>query len=98
MPGADGPEASAERSLSEIAEEAIGSFDAAVATPPRGAVAAQARGANRERTVSLMLTDSGQLSCTVDAQWAAKQSAERLNQALKAALASAGDALRNQGR
>lgn len=97
MPGTGGlPGTSPPRSLGEIADEVIGNFDRTMASPPRGAATAQARAANHGRTLVVMLTESGQMSCAADAQWAAEQSGSRLNQALGTALASAREELRSR--
>ncbi|MBO0804599.1 MAG: hypothetical protein J2P25_16185 [Nocardiopsaceae bacterium] len=90
------------RSLNEIAEDAITMLDSVLSSPrsssPRlGSVPGQARGSGPGNTLVITLTRSGQLSCSADARWAARQSGSQLNQALSAALAAAvGQATRHQ--
>jgi hypothetical protein len=85
--------------LGVLAEDAIGAFDAAMAAaeraqaePPRGA------GSNRERTVALMLSPDGRVTCRADARWVHGQTGPALSDALGQALAAARQTLARASR
>lgn len=90
------PRTSAPRPLSEIAEEVIARFDSMMAAPRPGTAPAQAQGTTSGRALVLSLTESGRMSCAIDAEWASGQSGSQLNQALETALASARTELQNR--
>jgi len=76
------------RPLAELAEDVIGALDAVASAPqvphgPRGAAA------NRDGTLTLTLSPSGQVSCRADPRWVAGRTGAQLTEALSAVLSAA---------
>lgn len=90
------PEPSDPRPLNEIAGDVLGLLGTMLSSRAVSARAQSSQGTGPDRTVAIMLTRSGQLSCTADAQWAARQSGAQVTQALAAALAAARRQLQDQ--
>lgn len=81
---------SSPRPVDEIAAEAIGLLDEALSLPAGdGRVLRQFRGAGSGGAVAVILKRDGDLSCEVDAHWAASQASSQVGQALQSALAAA---------
>lgn len=91
----DSPRPSNPRSLTDIAEDVLGTLDTMLSSrlPPP---AQPAQGTAADRMLTVTLTRSGQLSCTADARWAAQQSGSQLTRALGSALVAARNQLREE--
>jgi DNA-binding protein YbaB len=87
------PMAFAPRPLGQIADDLLKMLDQVLSSPlPE----AQSREVAPDRELTLTLAPGGQLSCTIDAPWASRQSDGQLNQVLGTALNSARQRLRAQ--
>lgn len=77
-----------------VAEDALSAVDAVLdATADPSAEAAGATGHTRRGEVAITLSAGRLVSCEVDPDWAARQTAARLTEALRAALAEAREKL-----
>ena len=77
------------RPVAELAEEAIGALDAVAAPASEVSQGPRGSAANRDGTLTLTLSPSGQVSCRADPRWVAGRTGAQLTEALSAVLAAA---------
>jgi hypothetical protein len=76
------------RPLDVLAEESMSTLDAAMRPPPRMTPSPGA-GANRARTLEIILEPGGEVSCRADPRWASRLSGAQLSAELASVLAMA---------
>ncbi|MET8956720.1 hypothetical protein ACWEQN_35875 [Streptomyces sp. NPDC004129] len=81
------------RSIDEVAEEMISSFDDLTRQDPAAVERIQVQGSDSTGRVTMTLSPGSLAGCAVDPGWAAKQSAVGLNRAFDEALRDARSAL-----
>ncbi|MPY58146.1 hypothetical protein [Streptomyces spongiae] len=81
------------RSLDEVAEEVISSFDDLARQDPEAVERIQVQGSDSTGRVTMTLSPGSLVACAVDPGWAAKQSSVGLNRAFDEALHDARSAL-----
>ncbi|MFJ1549103.1 hypothetical protein [Streptomyces sp. NPDC088246] len=77
------------RPLEEVTEDALSAFDAVERQSAELYLPPEVKGESAARRVVITLSSQGLVSCELEPQWAAQQSAVRLNQALDDALTDA---------
>jgi hypothetical protein len=77
------------RPLAELAEDVIGALDAVAAPVPEVPDGPRGAAANRDGTLTLTLSPSGQVSCRADPRWVAGRTGAQLTEALSAVLTAA---------
>jgi hypothetical protein len=77
------------RPLAELAEDVIGALDAVAASAPEVPHGPRGAAANREGTLTLTLSPSGQVSCRADPRWVEGRTGAQLTEALSAVLTAA---------